>query len=318
MKRKPTEFAINSFASMMTVTQYDDLDLLKETKPFNADNPCHIYAICRRPRVRIAKENFECKGESLIMDFKIQYQDEYSDLEIEIKNPFGNVQVNIESEYPHSTFYFVTDKHRIKAKTASFLHSIPRHTYNGDFLDLEVLYIGQSYGIEGARTAPERLKKHETMQAIYAEALGKNPDQEIWLMLFSFSQLGLTMFDGRTKFSDEEREQDKGRATEFFHKFATGGLTEQQFINFTEAALIRYFKPPYNKDYVKTFPSPAHTTYTECYDLDINSVAIELGTMDSVNIMLYSESVKRDFIHFGQFLMHNKEERRSMFDFIDL
>jgi hypothetical protein len=318
MKRKPTEFAVNSYASMMTVTQYDDLDLLKEYNPFDQNNPCHIYAICRRPRFRIVKDKFECNGESLKMDFKIQYQDDFSDLELEIQNPFGNEKVEIESEYPYSTFHFVTERGKIKAKTASFLHGLPRHTYNGDFLDLEVLYIGQSYGVEGARTAPERLKKHETLQAIYAEALGKNPDQEIWLMLFSFSQLGLTMFDGRTKFSEEEREQDKGRATEFFHKFATGGLTEQQFINFTEAALIRYFKPRYNKDYVNIFPNPAHTTYTECYDLDINSVAIELGTMDSVNIMLYSESVKREIIHFGQFLLHDKKERMSMFDFSEI
>lgn len=318
MKRKPTEFAVNSYASMMTVAQSEDLELFKETNPFSDINPCHIYAICRRPRVRIDKERFECKGESLKMVFKIQHQDEYSDFELEIENPFGNIQVNIESEYPHSTFHFVTDKHRIKAKTAVFLQSIPRHTYKSDFLDLEVLYIGQSYGIEGARTAPDRLKKHETLQAIYEEALGKNPDQEIWLMLFSFNQLGITMFNGHTKFSEEERINDKGRAEDFFHKFATGGLTEQQFINFTEAALIRYFKPPYNKDYVKTFPSPAHTTYSECYDLDINSVAIELGTMDFVNIMLYSESVGRELTHFGKFLMHNKEERKSMFDFSDL
>lgn len=318
MKRKPTEFAINSYASKMTVTQYDDLDLLKKQNLFDEDNPCHIYAICRRPRVRILKDKFECKGDSLKMDFKIQYQDDYSDLELEIENPFGNLNVEIESEYPHSTFNFVTERGKIKAKTASFLHGLPRHTYNGDFLDLEVLYIGQSYGVDGARTAPERLKKHETLQAIYAEALGKNPDQEIWLMLFSFSQLGLTIFDGRTKFNEEEREQDIGRATEFFHKFTTGGLTEQQFINFTEAALIRYFKPKYNKDYVNTFPNPSHTTYTECYDLDINSVAIELSTMDKVNIMVYSEHVKKEMIHIGQFLLQNKEERKSMFDFSEL
>jgi hypothetical protein len=212
MKRKPTEFAVNSYASMMTVTQEDDLELFKETNPFNDNNPCHIYAICRRPRIRIDKEKFECKGKSLKMGFRVQYQDDYSEFELVIENPFGEIQVSIESEFPYSTFYFVTDKQRIKAKTASFLHSIPRHAYKSDFLDLEVLYIGQSYGIGGARTAPDRLKKHETLQAINAEAVNKNPDQEIWLMLFSFSQLGLAMFNGHTKFSDEERENDKGRA----------------------------------------------------------------------------------------------------------
>ena len=44
-----------------------------------------------------------------------------------------------------------------------------------DDLDLEVLYVGQAYGPDGRRSASERLAKHETLQAIYGEAVRRSP-----------------------------------------------------------------------------------------------------------------------------------------------
>jgi len=315
MKRKPSEFAVNSFASMMSVLQYDDLDMISSQNIFNEDYPCHIYMICRRPRVIIVPEMFQSVDDSLSLTFNIQKKDGFEKREVKVNNPFGTDQALIETKYPYNTFVLKCKGDEIIIKSASLLQNFPRHHFEGDFLDLEVLYIGQSYGIDGARTAPDRLKKHETLQAIYAEALQKNPDQEIWLLLLSFEQIGISMFDGRTKFSEDEIEKDKPRAFEFFKAFSNGGITEQQFINFTEAALIRYFRPPFNKEYKDTFPSPAHKTYKECYDLDINSVCFELGTIDSINIMIYSDQIEKCPIHFGNFLLHSKEERVSMFDF---
>ncbi len=318
MKRKPTEFAVNSFASMMNVMQFDDLDMISSMNVFNEQYPCHIYMICRRPRVIIDVEKFKFNGDNIDLSFKIQNKDKFDSLDLTLTNPFGTDDVKIESEYPYNKFSFISNERTIVAKTAVLLQNLPRHQFHGDFLDLEILYIGQSYGVDGARTAPERLKRHETLQAIYAESLNKNPDQEIWLMLLSFEQIGLTMFDGRTKFTDAEREEDKPRAVNFFQTIWNGGITEQQFINFTEAALIRFFRPIYNKEYKDTFPNPAHKTYVECYDLDVNSVCLELGTMDSVNAMVYTDTIKKAPIHFGDFLLHNKAERKSMFDFSDL
>ena len=303
---------------MMNTLQFDDLDMISSMNLFNEQYPCHIYMICRRPRVIIDITKYKYHGDSIDLSFKIQNKENYNTLNITCSNPFGNDYLEIESEYPYNKFYFKSEGRKVIAKTAVFLQNLPRHQFHGDFLDLEVLYIGQSYGVNGARTAPERLKRHETLQAIYAESLNRNPDQEIWLMLLSFEQIGITVFDGKTKFNDAEKELDMPRSANFFHKIWTGGITEQQFINFTEAALIRFFRPIYNKEYKDTFPNPAHKTYVECYDLDINSVCLEIGTMNSVNVMIYSNHVKKSPIHFGDFLLHDKKERRSMFDFSDL
>lgn len=90
-------------------------------------------------------------------------------------------------------------------------------------------------------------------------------------------------------------------------------ITERQRINFTEAALIRYFSPEYNKIYKDTFPSPAHTTYSECYDLDLNSVSVELQT-DRLYTRVWSKVIKPDYVHFCTFPLHSKEDRMYMFE----
>lgn len=303
----------------MIVMQSDDFDLLSQAGVFNDNQPCHIYMICRRPRITLDKDSFKFNGESIDLTFKIQNKEGFDNLDITINNPFGIEPVELQCEYPFNVFSLKTKERELRSKTAIFLQQVIRYDFSAEFLDLEILYIGQSYGVDGARTAPERLKSHETLQAIYAEALHRNPEQEIWLVLFSFEQVGITMFDGkRSKLSDIEEEKDTQRAVKFMTTLASGGISEQQFINFTEAAMIRYFQPVYNKEYKNTFPNPAHKTYRECYDLDINSVCFELGTMESINIKIYSPSVPKKSLHIADYMLHNKKERISMFDFSNI
>ncbi len=228
---------------------------------------------------------------------------------------FGSSDITIETQYPFSIFYFKKNNERIlRCNSAVFLQSIPRYYTNADFLDLEILYIGQSYGVEGARTAPDRLKNHSTLQGIYAEAIQKNPDSEIWLALTSFKQINLMMMDGFTDFSKEELDADEKRFKAVHHRLNYEGINEQQKINFTEAALIKYFQPPYNFEYKNTFPNPAHTTYEECYELDINCIAIELNTIETINCHVYSEAANNRFMHMHHFPLHSSAERKSMFD----
>jgi hypothetical protein len=90
-------------------------------------------------------------------------------------------------------------------------------------------------------------------------------------------------------------------------------VTEQQEINFTEAALIKYFQPQYNKMFKNSFPSPAHATYSQCYALDINSVMVEIDT-DDLNAPLWSAAVPAQYHHFITYEMHSPNDRRSMFE----
>ncbi len=227
----------------------------------------------------------------------------------------GTVDVKLISEYPYNWFRLTSNGETIvDAQAAVYLQTVLKYPTSLDCLDLDVLYIGQSYGVNGARTAPERLKSHSTLQGIYAEAISMNPDSEIWLALASFEEIIITKFDGRTKFSESERAEDEVRMPIVLNKLFLEGLSEQQKINFTEAALIRYFQPKYNVIFKDNFPNPAHGSYSECYDLEINTICIELNTMEMIKCKMYSDVVKRAPRHMHTFTLHSSEDRKSMFD----
>ena len=173
-----SEFALNMYLTHTMVLQQDDLKRVGEFNYFTADNPCHIYLICRRPRILIDTEKFFVDKDKIIFAFKIQKQNTFESIEIEIPNKYRTIDFKLTSNYPHNFFELRKDGEiLLHGKSAVLLqqfgHQFTKH------LDLEVLYIGQSYGVEGARTAPDRLQSHSTLQGIYSEAIIKNPDCEI-------------------------------------------------------------------------------------------------------------------------------------------
>ncbi len=312
-KRLPTEFAINMNLEKMMILQQPELKFVSQFNYFDEYNPCHLYFICKKPRLTIIPEKFEVTNEYLKMTFGINRKGIIEEIEYKFANNFETNDIQINSSYPFNIFQLVSQGEQlVDAKVSPFLQ-----TYvSGEFLNLEVLYIGQSYGVEGARTAPDRLVSHSTLQGIYSEAIINNPDSEIYLALASFSQINLIMMDGRTKFSKEELKEDDIRRKKVSDKLNWEGINEQQKINFTEAALIKYFQPRYNKIYKDSFPNPAHSTYSECYELDINSVCIELQTHEMINCCMYSDEVKPAPWHMHHFLLNSEEERKSMFEII--
>jgi hypothetical protein len=174
-----------------------------------------------------------------------------------------------------------------------------------EVFDLEVLYVGQAWGAAEVPTtnAAERLTRHETLLAIYAESEKRAPDQDIWLLLLSLdpplSVGAMTL----------------GKTPVHIGGYPLQRVSDRHYVNFTEAALIRYFQPPYNKVFKNTFPNPAHGSYEECYSIDLNSVGIELVTDDVPGLRLYSERVPRTWYHIETFFLHDPAAREAMFDF---
>ena len=238
-------------------------------------------------------------------------------MELDFENINKSKDLRFESKYPYFSFkVFEGEKEIIYTNGPGLLQSMGPNKIGKFYknLDFKVLYIGQSYGEEGARTAPDRLKSHSTMQSIFEEANKNNPDKDVMLGLFTFKQWLIMSFDGTMKLSDEEKANDQKHLENVTYNVLEKGIKEQQEINFTEAALIRYFKPEYNDKFKETFPSPAHSTYSECYDIDINSISIEFLTQD-LRCRFYSDEVKPNWEHFAFFNLHTYADRKGMFDF---
>ena len=297
----------------MIILQQPELKFVSQYNYFDENHPCHIYFIGKKPRLTVIPEKFEVTEEYFKMIFGINRKGVVEEKEYTFPNNLETTNIQIVSSYPYNTFQLISNAEQLfDAKVSPFLQTF----ISGDFLNLEILYIGQSYGVEGARTAPDRLVSHSTLQGIYAEAIINNPDSEIYLVLTSFAQINIIMMDGRTSFSKEELNQDDIRRKKVSDTLNWEGINEQQKINFTEAALIRYFQPRYNKVYKDSFPNPAHSTYSECYELDINAVCIELHTYEMLNFCMYSDVVKPAPWHMHYFLLNSEDERKSMFEII--
>ena len=303
-----TEFGLNMVSTFSALLQQEHLDKF-ESAGFDSTSPCHIYMVTRRPRVLLEPTTVVFEDDWVSGTFSVQKGMRFESHKFRVPNNLGTSKVTLECPYPHTEYLIHDDKDRVisSGKTALLVSSF--RTFS-ELLALEILYIGQSYGVEGSRRAPKRLKSHATLQGIYSEAIRRSPDQEIWLVLWSFEPYLYIAFDpthdtyGTTLSEDDDH----------IHKVIKNDFTEQQQINFTEAALIRYFEPEYNKLYKDSFPNPAHKTYSECYELDINSVAVELNS-ENIMCQLWSPTILPDWTHFIVYQLHSKEERKSMFNF---
>ena len=300
-----SEFGLNMVNGHRLLLQQEHLDQVDQ-----AGIEAHIYFVARRPRITLDPESVKFSDNKVTGCFQKQIKGKLIPIPFETRNLLGTSNVLLKCEYPH-TEYLITDETNnviSNGKCALLLASLGSEFW--EHLDLEVLYIGQSYGRDGKRMASERLRSHSTLQGIYAEAIKNSPDQEIWLILSTFEPLLLSCFDGRTKNYATTLKED----SEHIHEVLNTNISEQQQINFTEAALIRYFLPPYNKTYKDSFPNPAHSTYSECYDIDLNMVCVEVQTED-LGLRLWSQSVDPKWVHFCLFPLHSREDREYMFEF---
>ena len=314
-------FGVETFL-LMYLDQYQfvlgsDLeDYSKSQELFNEDNPCNIYFVLRRPKVTVIPDSINISNKKA--SFKLLVHSKQKQIEVDLGCEFTNANSTIEyyTEYPYNILAFRDqEKALMVARPSTLLDSnLVLDNIDCEELDYEVLYIGQAYGKNGKRTALDRLASHETVQKIYSQTLTDNPESDIWIMLCNFSQDSMLLSAGKdlvkVKKEDEKIEEEKVK-----HVFNNNGLsiTERQKINFTEAALIKYFEPHYNIKFKDIFPSPRHISYKECYDLDIRAINIELDTSEMVR-KIFTDKVKRKVHHMKMYEFKGDKDRISLLE----
>lgn len=117
--------------------------------------------------------------------------------------------------------------------------------------DMEVLYIGQAQGREANRGAVERLKSHETLKKILIDCHTKFTDKCIYIMMFKFIEQQIMFMNGWDDTFLSTKKDDEQHHNQIVNDAINLVLNEdkdreRQVINITEAAMINYFKPPYN------------------------------------------------------------------------
>jgi len=297
----------------ISICQQEELDSEIIKNEFNDDYPCHIYMILRRPRVTLVPDKCGFYKEKSKLTFRIQDKFKFTEKEFFINKNQDSSNFKIVSDFPYSKFDIYSDKEKIFSAKSSLLYFMLLENYS-EQMNSEVLYIGQSYGKNGERQAPNRLKNHSTLQNIYSKAIQNNPDKEIWLGLLSFERSLFTVFNGKNKTNQNDKINIQ-KSVKIMQMFDKNELNEKEMINFTEAALIKYFQPEYNIIYKDNFPNPAHKSYKECYDLDVNSVSFMIET-DVIRTKLFTKQINPEFINIGSFTLENKEKRKNLFEFL--
>lgn len=303
------EGTIIMYLDSYDIIQQQDFNIFQEITSIKKYN---IYFILKRPKITIDPNSFDISEKNIGLEFLVHNYGNIESRKISINNIFGTKNIKLKSKYPYNYFVMSILNHdNFIFKSNYFLDEIQRENPKKDeVLDYEVLYIGQSVGDSDDYNILKRLESHSTLQKIYSESILNNPDSDIWIMLANFRQINMTSVNGmiNSKSSDDIE-------LKRFESFYEGKFSDKQKINFTEAALIKTFKPKYNKEYKNTFPNPNHSSYEECYKLDISGIVIELD-LTSINRWLYTDIKPRGndiYYHRGEHLFADEKERYNMF-----
>lgn len=306
MKRKYlTEFCLHVVQSNALLLFPTDLKVYE----FNQNANYHIYMIHKIPKIFVKKDSIKTIREGIFLELCLQKKDEIETYPVRfsIDNEIDHTQLNLKCDYPYNKLTIFKDG-EVDLIIRSFI--LYNKLVNRE-LDLEILYIGQSFGNEGERKAYHRLGSHSTLQKVLSDISMDEPDKDVILSLWEFDDLRLlTTMDGISKDYMTTDEED----TEHLMQVLSHENNFKQVINITEAALINYFKPYYNEKFVDNFPTSEHQSYQDYYHLDFSELCIEIFP-DEMNVELFSEESKYNIWECIKYKLDvTNKERKGMFD----
>lgn len=131
--------------------------------------------------------------------------------------------------------------------------------------EYELLYIGSSKNVY------HRLTHHETVLKIYRHTASIHPDKEIFVWILKpkpkFYKQNLRNFNSIILSSS------------VWHKKGPLGIDveDENLLLISEAMLINYFKPKYNKQHAGKRPSRSHATYENLRDTGVKNLQVNLN-----------------------------------------
>ncbi len=311
MRKYGTEIGLTLVVSPMVLGRQRDL----EKADIPRDPPCHIYVVSQLPRISIPPDSVTIEGGTISGVARKQNEGTFTSIDFRMgyERPDGYGPISWVSEYPYEDFSLV-DKESGERLISGSAYVLLAHLGTEPLWRThEVLYVGQAFGKAGERQAFDRLRKHETLQRIYSE---QRPDREIWLSLCAITDVATMSTMHPTDNGTVSAEEDKDHMIRVHRRV----IDNQHFnghegVAIAEAGLIRYFQPKYNKIFKDNFPDPDHVSLSECMDLEINTLILELHGMN-VQALYGSPSVEANHLHFPQYPLFEADGRASLLDFM--
>jgi hypothetical protein len=273
---------------------------LPELQKIEFERPPHIYIIASLPRVTIKPETITGDEEFIEGTVCIQNGAEVTEHHFRSRHDFGTGWT-LDSQWPHDEYSVVDSNGDVIASgVVANLGTQASHEWPIETRFFDVLYVGQAYGTDGDRIAPDRLAAHATLQKILAEC---PRDKQIWLMVASISDEQLLIeIAGRVTPSTTD-EEDAEHQNRIIRTIDNPAFHESEAVSMAEAGLIRYFQPPYNEIFKTAFPGPRHKMLESLRELDLLGLLVELQAFD-MPLSLGSDKVPSSPYHEAKFYIH--------------
>lgn len=249
----------------------------------------HIYAILLSHKYYLNIDKVEHKKEGIILPVFSTTNPDCFTIPFKVDQGLDHTLIRVDSQYPYEKFSVTIEDENWKSKNPDkecyIEYNLTKISDKVSFqhardLKYKLLYIGQSYGKAGERAATDRLQNHSTLQKILAECQNKYTGYNIHILLFQFEQDQIVA------------EYTCNNQPAFI--VPTPHFDEQQIINITEAALIHYFKPEYNKVFISVFPSDNHTSYSDICKAGCTELVLDLSYLFEAehypSLSLYTDS----------------------------
>lgn len=308
MRKYFTEFGLNVSTAFKTIVPVEHLEKVKDNHKY------HIYFILSCEKIFIDSSSiFKLEEYIGLKLYKISGGEKayFPDAKLAFPNSINHSKIKIQCKYPYTILHLEMENGEVLPIDAQVILNSQNVCQPWIF---NVLYIGQSYGKDGNRLAQDRLKSHSTLQKVLADFNYKYPDKRIYIFLLEINPILNTTMDGISKtYSTDEVEEQL-----HFDNIFENPLKMNQIVNITEAALINYFKPGYNINFIDNFPNNNHKGYSQYFNLDYNSLTVELDLEFEYpypNIQFHTESncIKSSW-DFIEYELYNDTNRASMYE----
>ncbi|MDE2163959.1 MAG: hypothetical protein KGJ53_12415 [Alphaproteobacteria bacterium] len=280
-----------SFVTLPAFAIYEDA-CVAPLLPQIAD--CHIYLIGLTPKIDVV--GVELRNNELIAKFLILG----TTYELNWKVPIGTIlcgdgDTGWHVQLPNGERYVPNEK-----------NISDRLVQEHNAVDFKVVYIGQAFGADGSRNALDRLKKHETLQKIAVKGI---PDGYRLTILMLAIEPGNTLITLFNPFAKDNLHGDERIGNGLDKLF---GTNEAERTTLYEASLIRYFQPPYNKEFRDSFPSTNMKLLADCYKKDFSAIIAEI-CIDELPFVLFSDVVGHKIYHVAKHDLHTDDARNMFF-----
>ncbi|MDD1516152.1 hypothetical protein [Priestia megaterium] len=237
-----SDYGLQTWAYHLTMSYPFGLDYLSPD-----DRRYNIYVATLIPKLRIDEDSIQFFEDYIRFDVIVGTGEHTSREMLDISIISDDMP-----EFDHRKFEFDYEKLR-KAMVFTDWEKGPvelnlLHVYLEEskyYLDTEIVYIGQAFRENGERLPAEELMSDPTLQKVEANLLRDYPEKDLALLLLEYKSQLLEEIDSEDEDLLELQEITKNPPLEL----------NNQIIDATEAALINYFKPEYNKKLNNDFPN---------------------------------------------------------------